>query len=63
MLSGIDVGRQDQIGAFVQAYKFAKRQNAFNGLMPCDGIVKCWANEPNSCILNPNHHMPGPNTN
>ena len=47
--------------AFVQAYNFAKRLKTLCGLTPYEAIVKCWTNEPNRFILNPNHHMPGPN--
>ena len=50
------------LDAFVQAYNFAKRLKTLCGLTPYEAIVKCWTNEPNSFIINPNHHMPGPNT-
>jgi transposase-like protein len=50
------------LDAFVQAYNFAKRLKSLNGLTSYEAIVKCWTDEPNRFILNPIHHMPGPNS-
>lgn len=40
---------------FLAGYNFAR------GLMPYEYICKVWISEPDRCILDPNHQMPGLN--
>src|SRR5438309_10753731 len=47
---------------FISAYNFGRRLKTLKGLTPYEFICKCWTSEPERFILNPHHHMPGPNT-
>ena len=47
---------------FINAYNFAKRLRALNGLTPYEAIIKWWKKEPGRFKLNPHHHNMGPNT-
>jgi hypothetical protein len=46
---------------FVNAYNFARRLKALNGLTPYEFICKCWTNQPERFKLNPIHQMSGLN--
>lgn len=50
------------LGAFLNAYNFAKRLKTLKGLAPYEFILSCWQNQPQNFKLNPHHHMPGLNT-
>jgi transposase InsO family protein len=50
---------KEHLQNFVNAYNFAKRLKTLKGLTPCGYIIKCWQNEPERFILDPNHHTMG----
>lgn len=52
---------KEHLQAFVDAYNFAKRLKTLKGLTVFEYINKCWTEEPNRFINNPNHHFPGLN--
>jgi len=47
---------------FLNAYNFAKRLKALQGLTPYEYIMKCWQKEPERFKLNPSHHNLGLNS-
>jgi hypothetical protein len=53
---------KEHIANFLNAYNFAKRLKALQGLTPYEYIIKCWQNEPKRFIVNPSHHKGGLNT-
>lgn len=53
---------KDHLYTFVDAYNFAKRLKTLKGLTPYEFIIKCWQNEPESFIVNLDHHNMGLNT-
>lgn len=46
----------------MNAYHFAKRLTALQGLTPDEYIIKNWQNEPHRFLVNPTHHKVGLNT-
>lgn len=44
---------EDQLGAFVDGYSFAKRLKTLRGLTPYEAICTAWANEPRRFRLDP----------
>ena len=44
---------------FMNAYNFARRLKALNGLTPYEHTCKIWKSEPDRVILNPIQQMPG----
>ena len=46
---------------FMAAYNFARRLKTLGGLTPYEYICKIWTSEPDRCILDPIHQMPGLN--
>lgn len=47
---------------FIDAYNFARRLKALNGLTPYEYICKCWTSAPDQFTIDPIHQMPGLNT-
>ena len=47
---------------FLNAYNFAKRLKALQGLTPYEYIIKCWQKEPQLFKINPAHHTLGLNS-
>ena len=52
---------KEHLNTFLNAYNFAKRLKTLKGLTPYEEIIKCWKNEPERFINNPNHHIVGLN--
>ena len=52
---------REHLTAFVNAYNYAKHLKTLKGLTPHEYIIKCWTEEPNRFIVNPNHHSAGLN--
>ena len=52
---------QTHLATFLNAYNYAKRLKALNGLTPFEFICKAWTEEPQRFRLDPAHHMPGLN--
>ena len=52
---------KEHMCSFVNAYNFAKRLKTLNGLTPYENIIQSWKNNPESFIINPNHHTVGLN--
>ena len=44
---------------FINAYNFAKRLKTLKGMTPYEFIIKSWNNDPNTFIINPQHHNMG----
>jgi transposase InsO family protein len=47
---------------FIDTYNFGRRSKTLRGLTPAEYIRKIWTSEPDRCILNPIHQMPGLNS-
>ena len=45
----------------MDAYNDAKRLKTLRGLTPFDHVVRCWTEEHERFIYDPNHHMLGLN--
>jgi transposase InsO family protein len=52
---------RDHLGAFMDAYNFAKRLKSLRGLTPFEAICKAWAGEPCQFIRDPTHLTSGLN--
>ncbi len=46
---------------FIEACNFGRRLKTLKGLTPYEFICKQWTSEPDRCIINPIHQMPGSN--
>ncbi|CAM3027377.1 IS481 family transposase ISMdi4 [Methylobacterium mesophilicum] len=46
---------------FVEAYNYGHRLKTLRGLTPYEFICQTWTKEPGRFMLDPSHHMPGPN--
>ena len=59
-------GSHDQLkthlGAFLNAYNFAKRLKTLRGLTPYETICRAWSDDPNRFILDLAHLTSGLNT-
>jgi transposase InsO family protein len=53
---------RDHLGAFMDAYNFAKRLKSLRGLTPFETICKAWAGEPCHFNRDPTHLTSGLNT-
>lgn len=53
---------RDHLGAFMDAYNFAKRLKSLRGLTPFEAICKAWAGEPSRFSRDPIHLTSGLNT-
>jgi transposase InsO family protein len=53
---------RDHLGAFMDAYNFAKRLKSLHGLTPFEAICKAWAGEPCHFNRDPTHLTSGLNT-
>lgn len=45
----------------VSAYNFGRRLKTLKGLMQYEYVCRLWIEESQRFVLNPLHHMPGPN--
>lgn len=52
---------RDHLGAFLDAYNFAKRLKTLRGLTPYEHICKAWADQPDRFRYDPTHLTSGPN--
>ena len=52
---------KDHLGAFIDAYNFARRLKTLNGLTPYEAICRTWADQPHRFRKNPNQLNMGPN--
>lgn len=52
---------REHLHNFMNAYNFAKRLKALQGLTPYEYIIKNWQNEPQRFLVNPTHHKVGLN--
>lgn len=50
------------VGDWLIAYNFAKQLKALKFRTPYEAIEELWKSKPDAFIVNPNHHMPGPNS-
>ena len=50
---------REHLNAFVNAYNFARRLKALQGLTPYEFIINQWQKEPERFIVNPTHHSVG----
>ena len=53
---------REHLHSFMNAYNFAKRLKALQGLTPYEYIIKNWQSEPHRFLVNPTHHTVGLNT-
>jgi transposase InsO family protein len=53
---------REHLGAFLNAYNFAKRLKTLRGLTPYEHICKAWADQPSRFRYDPTHLTSGPNT-
>ncbi|TVS05888.1 MAG: hypothetical protein EA407_01275 [Rhodobacteraceae bacterium] len=51
-----------RVARIVAAYDVARRLKTLSGLTPCEYICKVWTSEPDRCIVDPIHQMPGLNS-
>jgi transposase InsO family protein len=49
------------LGAFVNAYNFARRLKTLKGLTPFEFVCKIWTKEPHRFSIDPTHQFPGLN--
>ena len=53
---------KEHLGAFLDAYNFAKRLKSLRGLTPFEAICNAWAGEPRHFSRDPTHLTSGLNT-